>query len=85
MRFTTLVITVALAAIALVGCSGGSSEQPAGEPSASGSGTQSGSKLRVAVIPKGQTHDFWKSVHAGAEKAAAELGNVEIIWKGPEK
>jgi len=36
----------------------------------------------IAVIPKGTTHEFWKSVHAGAEKAAQELG-VAIIWKGP--
>lgn len=39
--------------------------------------------LRIAVIPKGTTHEFWKSVHAGAKKAAAELGNVEVLWKGP--
>ena len=25
---------------------------------------------RIAVIPKGTTHDFWKAIHAGAEKAA---------------
>jgi ribose transport system substrate-binding protein len=36
----------------------------------------------IAVIPKGTTHEFWKSVHAGAEKAAQELG-VSVIWKGP--
>jgi ribose transport system substrate-binding protein len=36
----------------------------------------------IAVIPKGTTHEFWKSVHAGAEKASQELG-VNIIWKGP--
>ena len=40
-------------------------------------------KLRIAVIPKGTTHVFWKSVHAGAAKAAQELGDVEILWKGP--
>jgi ribose transport system substrate-binding protein len=40
-------------------------------------------KLRIAVIPKGTTHEFWKSVHAGAVNAAMELGNVEILWKGP--
>ncbi len=40
-------------------------------------------KYTFAVIPKGTTHEFWKSVHAGAEKAAAEAGNIEIIWKGP--
>ncbi len=42
---------------------------------------------QVAVIPKGTTHEFWKSIHAGALAAAAELRgegvNVNIIWKGP--
>jgi ribose transport system substrate-binding protein len=38
----------------------------------------------IAVIPKGTTHEFWKSVHAGAMKAAEEVG-VEITWKGPLK
>jgi len=39
---------------------------------------------KIAVIPKGTTHSFWKSVEAGARKAGAELG-VEILWKGPLK
>ena len=38
----------------------------------------------IAVIPKGTTHEFWKSIHAGAVKAATEL-DVEILWKGPLK
>ena len=38
--------------------------------------------LKIAVIPKGTTHSFWKAIHAGAMKAGQEL-NVEIIWKGP--
>jgi ribose transport system substrate-binding protein len=42
------------------------------------------SRLRIAVIPMGTTHEFWKSVHAGALTAARELG-VEILWKGPLK
>jgi ribose transport system substrate-binding protein len=41
----------------------------------------------IAVIPKGSTHEFWKSIHAGAEKAAQELAakgvQVEVYWKGP--
>ncbi len=41
-------------------------------------------KQTIAVIPKGTTHVFWKSVEAGARKAGAELG-VEIAWKGPLK
>jgi ribose transport system substrate-binding protein len=47
--------------------------------------TAAGSNLKIAVIPKGTTHDFWKSVHAGAVKAARELGNVDLIFRGPEK
>jgi len=39
-------------------------------------------KRKLAVIPKGTTHEFWKSVHAGANKAGQELG-AEIVWKGP--
>ena len=38
----------------------------------------------IAVIPKGTTHEFWKSIHAGAAKAAKEF-DVDIIWKGPLK
>lgn len=54
---------------------------------ASGCGSSSGAgseALRIAVIPKGTTHEFWKSIHAGAEAAGRELG-VEIAWKGPQK
>jgi ribose transport system substrate-binding protein len=36
----------------------------------------------VAVVPKGTTHEFWKSVHAGANRAGEEL-RVQILWKGP--
>jgi ribose transport system substrate-binding protein len=39
-------------------------------------------QLTIAVIPKGTTHVFWKSVEAGAKKAGQELG-AKIIWKGP--
>ncbi len=39
---------------------------------------------RIAVIPKGTTHLFWKSIHAGAEKAGQETG-VKIFWNGPER
>lgn len=46
-----------------------------------------GKKLTLAVIPKGTTHEFWKSIHAGSLKAARELSTpdaeVEVIWKGP--
>ncbi len=42
---------------------------------------------RIAVIPQGATHEFWKSIHAGAIKAAQDLKaegvEVSIIWKAP--
>ncbi len=48
---------------------------------------ESEAKYRIAVIPKGTTHVFWKSIHAGAVKAEKEQQEqgVEIIWKGPFK
>ena len=43
--------------------------------------------LQIAVIPKGTTHEFWKSVHAGAVKAQKELEaqgyKINVIWRGP--
>lgn len=75
-----------LAAVVLLvcGCSSGTSVPSSGgaTPAAGGPGG-SGKTYRLAVIPKGTTHEFWKSVHFGAEKAAKELGNVQILWKGP--
>lgn len=65
---------VALALIFAVGCN---------SPSAKNESDAAGKKLRIAVIPKGTSHEFWKSVHFGAEKAAKEIGSVEILWKGP--
>jgi ribose transport system substrate-binding protein len=49
--------------------------------------THAGATLDIAVIPKGTSHEYWKSVHAGAIKARDELAKkgerVNIIWKGP--
>jgi len=63
---------LSLALFALLGCS-----------KSHGSAREAGA-LRIAVIPKGTTHEFWKSVHAGAVKAGRELG-VDVVWKGPLK
>ncbi|HZZ20251.1 MAG TPA: substrate-binding domain-containing protein [Opitutaceae bacterium] len=44
-------------------------------------------EFQIAVIPKGTTHEYWKSINAGAVKAQRELKtkgtDVTIIWKGP--
>lgn len=36
----------------------------------------------IAVVPKAVSHEFWKSVHAGARHGSQAAG-VDIIWKGP--
>jgi ribose transport system substrate-binding protein len=64
-------VLAAITLIAAAACGGGS--QPA---------SSSGSSLSVAMIPKGTTHNFWQSIHAGAMRAGKELG-VEVIWRGP--
>ena len=66
-----IVVAVVLTAL-LVACGGTS--QPA----------QPDTRLTIAVIPKGTTHVFWKSVEAGARKAGEEL-DINIVWKGPLK
>lgn len=66
-------IILPLACLVSNGCSSG---EKIAEP-------YTGKPLKIAVIPKGTSHEFWKSVHFGAQKAAKELGNVEIVWRGP--
>jgi ribose transport system substrate-binding protein len=48
---------------------------------------QAADSYTIAVIPKGTTHEFWKSIHAGAVKAQRELDGkgtkVRLFWKGP--
>jgi ribose transport system substrate-binding protein len=71
-----------LIALATAACSGGG--DAGSKQSAAGAG---GKTLTLAVVPKGTTHEFWKTIHAGAEMAAQELSasgdSVRIIWKGP--
>jgi len=71
---------ILLAALWMSGCGGSGAGRR---------GSQAGVEqpLKIAVIPKGTTHEFWKSIHAGAIQAARELTDqgtpVDIIWKGP--
>lgn len=64
----------------LAACGGADSPESRSAPAA-------GKPLTLAVIPKGTTHEFWKSIHAGAVQGARELSAqgtpVEVIWKGP--
>ena len=80
MRGAARLIVHTTALLACIAC-GEKSEtaKPQGAPAAA---PEPKAARKIAVIPKGTTHEFWKSVHAGANKAGQELG-VEIIWKGP--
>jgi ribose transport system substrate-binding protein len=71
-----------LLAVIALSCGRPASDQPAS--ARSGSAAATNRPLRIAVIPKGTTHSFWKSVESGARQAGQELG-AEIIWKGPLK
>jgi ribose transport system substrate-binding protein len=73
----TLLLTGGLGIISLTSC--GTGNKAAGAAEVSGNKT-----FEIAVIPKGTTHVYWNSVHAGAAKAAKELG-VIIHWQGPLK
>jgi ribose transport system substrate-binding protein len=73
-----------LAALTLLaGCTGQKPSQSTTTPGAPGKAA-SGAPLRIAVIPKGTVHQFWRTVKAGADAAAKEF-NAEIQWKGPSE
>src|SRR2546425_624460 len=71
MKKTLIIIVAITTAVAVIAC-----------------GSRGGAKkFSIAVIPKGTTHIFWKTIYAGARKAAedakAQGTDVELIWKGP--
>ena len=83
MRTPRLSAPLLLVLLFATGCSdAGSKKSDSGTAGAGG-----GKTFTLAVIPKGTTHEFWKSIHAGAAQAAQELtaagDSVRIIWKGP--
>lgn len=80
-------LCLAVLVMSLSACGG--DDSTAAAPVVAGGPPVPAKTLRIAVIPKGTTHEFWKSIHAGAVKAQRELvaagTPVEIIWKGPLK
>jgi ABC-type sugar transport system substrate-binding protein len=51
-------------------------------PSASGA-SKAGQKITVAMLPKQKGIPYFTSCATGAQEAAKELGNVEVIYDGP--
>lgn len=75
MRGWYFLLLLSIAVVPSVGCSGG------------GSSARAKAKYRIAVIPKGMSHEFWQSIHRGAERAASDLQAqgipIEVAWDGP--
>jgi rhamnose transport system substrate-binding protein len=65
-------------AVALTGC--GSEDKAA---SGNGSDGEASKKITVAMLPKKKGVPYFTSCAEGAEEAAKELGNVELIYDGP--
>ena len=53
-------LAACIAAVVSLGCGS--------KPSSGGA-----KEIRIAIVPKGSTHEHWKRVRIGAEKAAAEF------------
>jgi ribose transport system substrate-binding protein len=81
LRRRALAAALVLAAVCL---GAGACRRRGGGAGGAGAGEAPGAapRLTIAVIPKGATHEHWKAVHAGALKAAREIG-AEILWKAP--
>jgi ribose transport system substrate-binding protein len=72
-------------ALSIIGCnSGDGANNSATTPTNTASGGDTAKKFRIGFIPKGSTHEFWKTMQAGAQEAA-NANNVELVWKGPQK
>lgn len=79
---STRIARLAMVLLACLGC--GRDEAGSGAVGASAT-RRASTHLKIAVIPKATNHEYWKSVHAGALEAEAELDDVVIVWKGPVK
>ena len=71
-RIASAIIVAALSFAACGGRSG--SSDPA----------KRSTRLRFAVIPKSLDLPVFNYAKVGAEREAAKLGNVEVLWRGPE-
>ncbi len=83
-RYILSIIASAMVILVTAGGCGEGGNQSTGSPTTRPA-ADADALLRIAVIPKGTTHEFWKSIHAGALKAETELENIEVLWKGPLK
>jgi ABC-type sugar transport system substrate-binding protein len=85
-------VVPAVLLLAIVGCNSNSSTPTATNTSTSNSAASgspppvtvtSGEKISIALLPKIKGIAYFTSCAKGAEEAAKELGDVEVIYDGP--
>lgn len=78
-------LSLVLAGLA-IGCGSGESKEPGGAATGgagTSTATSTGKKITVCLLPKKKGVPYFTSCSEGAEEAAKELGNVELIYDGP--
>lgn len=73
-----------LSLLAVAGCNSPQSDNTDNSSAAKATGTTE-KRLRIAVIPKMMNNPVFGYAKIGAEKAAKELGNVDIEYIGPQE
>ena len=84
-KLLSILLTLAMAAALLTGCSPDepeSPEPPADAPSG-GDPPASISPLYISVISKGFQHQFWQAVKAGSDQAGVDLG-IDVYFNVPD-
>lgn len=71
-RSIMLVSSMAVAALALAGCAGGTTD-----------GSDDGDTITVAYVPKLVGDPYFELVNQGGQRAAADYGNIEWLFQGP--
>lgn len=74
-------IAAGVCGLLIMGCGSSTSSSA---PESTGGGSAASGKVKIAFIPKGATHEFWKTMESGARAAAEETG-AELVWKAPLK
>jgi ABC-type sugar transport system substrate-binding protein len=79
-----LLTVLAIAVLVLVGCTKTSAPPPAAQTGpAAAKAPAAGAKITVVMVPKQKGNDYFNACEKGAKEAAAELGNVDLVYDGP--
>ncbi len=83
-RWASRVFVVTVALTLSTACGKKEEGAPPGASPAGAAASPAGKKYRFAVMPKALNLPVFFYARTGAERAAKQLGNVEVIWRAPE-